>query len=298
MSDDRITTWVELQRKVWNCDDDLRAQLICLENGNGDTISQWPVDLENLPEVIKTTIDMQSSEMPKGSHRLRLVAYADKSRKTQLNELPQTIRGRSQDATAAYADAIALQRATAMAVTNLENTLAIMQRYAEKSEEGRMEMTENFRLAFDKLTESNAENFDQKLRFAEFEAKQRRADQMMESLLTCITPVLTIAVEKFGPKLFNMDPAKLQDMLTSTKPQPPPAPPTAPALQGANNGEQQPTAIEPDNAPSARVPQPGQGSVSSDAKGRAEGNGERATRKRSAAPKRTTTTTKARKQRR
>ncbi len=51
MVDDKITTWINLQRKTWDSDQGLRAELIALESLGGDLIGSWPVDLENLPGV-------------------------------------------------------------------------------------------------------------------------------------------------------------------------------------------------------------------------------------------------------
>lgn len=267
-----------MQCKVYDSDEGLKAEVICLENPSGDAVFTWPIGLENLAEVVRTALDMQAGELPKGAHRYRLVSYASRNKDKQLSELPQTIRGRSSDATSAMSEAIAMQRATAMAVSNLENVNAITLRALENVEGRLNEMTENFTLTFDKLTVANSENFDQRMRFLEFEAKQKRN----EVLLECLTPLITIAVEKYGGKLLNMDPSTLKSLLDDKAPEAPPAPPAAtdpPALQGQTNGEPEPPE-QPDNPPSLDVPTSGQGSVSRHSEARLARNGKRVARER------------------
>jgi hypothetical protein len=284
MSDDRVSNWVGMQCKTYDSDEGLKAEVICLENPSGDAIFTWPVSIENLAEVVRTALDMQAGELPKGAHRYRLVSYGSRDKSKQLSELPQTIRGRSSDASAAMSEAIAMQRATAMAVSNLENVNAITLRALEGVETRLSEMTENFTLTFDKLTVANSENFDQRMRFLEFEAKQKRN----EVLLECLTPLITLAVEKYGGKLMNMDPETIRSLL-DTKPAPA-APAEPPALQGQTNGE--PDSVEPDHKPSAVVPKSGQRSVSRRSEARDQGNSQRHPRKRGAKASRKSTTNK------
>jgi len=293
MADDRVNKWVDAQRTVWDSDQGLRAELITLETPSGDSIGSWPVDLPNLGDAINQAIDLQASELPKGAHRFRLVSYADRARKNQLTELPQTIRGRSGDASAAHAEAIAMQRATAMAISNLENTLGITMRLNEELEKRLGDRTEDFSLTYDKLIQANGENFDQKIRWSEHESKTRRSEQMLEML----TPLVTMAISKFGPMLMRMnanDLANMQKFLAdpfkhtaeTAAAIPETAAPTEPVKpEVVQNGG---PSTEPVSTPNDGLPEPRQGSVSLDAEGGSAGNRERPSAKRSRAVKRTT----------
>jgi hypothetical protein len=276
MAEDRVTTWVSLQRKVWLSDEGMRAELICLENASGDSIAQWPIDFEDLAAAIQVTIELQAAELPKGAHRFRLVAYGDKNKQKQLNELPQTIRGRNNEASQAANDAITLQRSTAMALSNAEHALNLQQRLLESVEHRLSEMTENFGATYERWITSSGENFDQKLRFLEFESKQQRNQQIIEALI----PVMGIVIEKYAGKfLGGADMSAFKKLLAPEEP-PPPAPepaPEPPVQQGPPN---EPT-VEPDNAPHSSVPEPQQRSVPQHAEARGEGNGKRTTRERS-----------------
>lgn len=281
MADDRVSNWVELQKKVWSCDDGLRAELITLETPGGDIVASWPVDLENLGAVINQTIDMQSAELPKGQHRFRLAAYSDKARKNQLNELPQTIRGRSGEASQANADAIALQRATAMAITNFERVCDTLTRMNEKLETRLDERTEDFAQVYNKLIEANADNFDQKIRWSEHEAKTRRNEQLLEMC----EPLIGMAVQRFGPMLLKMNPDDVKHFFEKPAPLPsasnedlkaalariaelearlsnqPLQPEVVAPSQGVDNAG---TSEEPASTASAAVHEPGPQSVSSE----------------------------------
>lgn len=299
MADDRVNKWVDAQRTVWDSDQGLRAEVITLETPSGDSVGSWPVDLSNLGDAINQTIDLQASELPKGAHRFRLVAYSDKAKKNQLTELPQTIRGRSGDASAAHAEAIAMQRATAMAISNLENTLNITMRLNEELEKRLGDRTEDFSLTYDKLIQANGENFDQKIRWSEHETKNRRSEQMLEML----TPLVTMAISKFGPMLMRMnatDLANMQKFLTDplkhvAEMNPPDVAPTeAVKPEVITNAGPSP---EPASPPNDGVSQPGQGSLSHDVERGSAGDRERPSAKRSRAVKRTTKAKKGNKRR-
>jgi hypothetical protein len=279
MADDKVTNWVELQKRVWDSDEGLRAQVITLETSSGDVIGSWPVDIDNLGSVINQNIDLQSAELPKGQHRFKLIAWGDKSRKQQMSELPQTIRGRSGDASQALSDSIALQRATAMAISNLENTLNITLALNDRLQKQLDERTEDFSEIYSRHLELQSDKFDEKIRWDDHQAKIRRNEQMLEML----TPVIGMAVQKFAPMILKMDAGAVAKFFEDPFPKPADAAPAAPAVppppaepeviapppQGNNNAG--PTS-QPASPASPALPEPGQTSVSPGTEGRSEGD--------------------------
>jgi hypothetical protein len=143
-------------------------------------------------------------------------------------------------------------------------------------------MTENFGATYERWITSSGENFDQKLRYLEFESKQQRNQQILEALV----PVMGIVIEKYAGKFLG-DSSALKKLLETAAPEPPPETPPQETQQGPNED----TSNQPVDAPSVSVPEPRQDSAARNTEARGKGNRKRNSRERGRkAPRKSTST--------
>ena len=301
MSETRVSKWLRMQSVTWHCDEGATAARIVLETSSGEQVQQWPSDLKDLEQIVEDCIAMQADELPQGAHGYRLVAYSEKNQ--QLGELPQTIRGRSKDATSAAAEHLQMQKALALEIANMARIGELRNQEFEAQQRRLNDQYDNVGLLLDRNAENASVNFDASLRLKEFDKKQERLDMVYAMFTTVATPLLTMAVEKFGPKLLSMKPSEIIDKVKdsfSAEPDPTApehkAPSEADVLQkltellqpiamrletlelaylakeGPTNGRtDQPTPQRPSDA-SYEVLESGQAGVSQRAEERCEGN--------------------------
>jgi len=231
LNDSKIARWVRMQRVTWQCDESAMAARIVLETHSGEQVAEWPTHLEELEQVIEDAVGMYADELPQGPHAYRLVAYS--SDKRQLSELPQTIRGRSKDASTAASDALQLQKATALFISNVTSWASLARGEADKQQARLDDAQDNTSQLLDLANQLRGHNLEAELRLRQFEEEQKRKDQRQEAFISIITPLATMAVEKYGPKLLSMSPTdileKSKAFLGSTPAEPAPSPPPAPA---------------------------------------------------------------------
>lgn len=289
MADELNTTlarWIRLQRITWQSDSGSKAVRVALER-EGEKIHEFEMATPELAAVLHDAMQLQADELPTGAHQFRVVAYDEKG--LQLSELPQTVRGRSKEATSAANEAITHARASAMNVSNAAAATQLLRTELEREFARNNDLTEDKALLIDKIQELVTQNFDAQLRLAEFNRKMERTDKLYDALTTIFVPLGTLVVEKYGPKLLAMQPSEILDKgkavlaKLNEKDQPTEGEPNVP----------EPTA-QPDSHPVPVVPEPEQGRVPQPVEGGAQGSDGNVSRERGATPSRATKPTKAR----
>jgi hypothetical protein len=106
-------------------------------------------------------------------------------------------------------------------------------------------LQEDLAAALNKVHEISANNFEQELRFQQFMRSSARMDQFIENVQVVLTPLLTMAVEKYGPML----------------------------MEGAKNAAKPKNAQQPSDSADPNRAQPGAGEAEGDCAGGVPGNG-------------------------
>jgi len=202
-----VNNWVRMQRATWDSNAGSVATRFVLENAAGDQVAEWPAKLENVEEIIQDSLTMHAGELPIGNHAFRLVAYSDA--KAQLGELPQTLRGRSKEATSAASELIQMAKAMALMLSNTQQMFALQHQQFEAQEKRLGDQYENVALLIDRNAENASNNLEAQLRLEQFHNEQSRRDKREEAILSIITPIGVMAAEKYGPKLLQMSPAEI-----------------------------------------------------------------------------------------
>lgn len=241
-----INSWVRMQRSTWDCNAGTAATRIVLEDANGSQIWQWPADLKDLEDVIQDAVTMHAGELPVGNHSFRLVAYGEG--KTQLGELPQTLRGRSKEATSAASDMMAMAKSMAVMLNNTQQMYTLQAQQFELQEKRLGDQYENVALLIDRNLEIQSQNLEVQLQLEKFHKEEERRDQRQEAVLSILTPLATLAAQKYGPKLLNMSPAeigtKVSDLFKgSDKPPAEPKPESTAESSPEPKAEPEPVAV-------------------------------------------------------
>jgi hypothetical protein len=237
--EDHLTIWVEMQKRVWHGDTSSKAAFITLKKlPDESVIFRCPADADNIPTMVKQMLAMHAEELPKGSAHSFLLVSTDESG-VQLSELPQTIRGSSQEAKAASVELMALQNATAKALANLDFANQLLLRNLEQKDDKLNTATEDKFALLDKLVQQQATNFEKELELARYEREQSRKDMMVKAGTENLMPILGVVFEHVAKKYLADNPEILGK------------------LGGALNGKQ-PATEEPSNAagPSVAEPRP------------------------------------------
>jgi hypothetical protein len=208
MSDDSntLSRWVRLQRITWSCEQGSKAEKIVIER-DGDRVHEFAVGTPDLANVLADALALQAEELPTGAHSFRLVAYDGSN--VQLSELHQTVRGRSKEAASASNEAVTVARAAAMNVSNAAAATQLLRAELEREMQRNNDLVENQALLLDKLNEMQTQNFEAQLRLETFHREQDRKDKFSEAMSQLLVPMGTLLIEKFGPKLLQMQPAEI-----------------------------------------------------------------------------------------
>ena len=151
---------------------------------------------------------MHAGELPVGNHSFRLVAYGEG--KTQVSELPQTLRGRSKEATSAASELMHMAKAMALMLNNTQQMFALQHQEFEAQQKRLGDQYENVALLIDRNAENASNNLEAQLRLEQFHNEQSRRDKREEAMLSIITPIGVMAMEKYGPKLLSMTPGEIE----------------------------------------------------------------------------------------
>lgn len=243
-----LARWVRLQSITWQADSGSKASRIAIER-DGEKIHEFEVATPGLAAVLHDALELQADELPTGAHQFRVVAYD--SNGGQLSELPQTVRGRSKEATSAANEAITNARASAMNVSTAAAAAQLLRGELDREFARNNDLTEDKALLIDKIQELVTQNFDAQLRLAEFNRKMERTDKLYDALTTIFVPLGTMVMEKYGPKLLAMQPSEILDKGKAVLAKLNEKEPT--------KGEPNEPTPEPDNKPLPVIPQPEQG---------------------------------------
>jgi hypothetical protein len=273
MNDTRLERWVTMQLRVLDSDGEhvSKAVRFTIERRDGDLLAEFPADLPNLATVIRDALQLQGDELPQGSHQFRVVAYNEQ--KKQVSELPQTVKGTNRDATAAAHEAIQLQRASSMAIHNMEFAATHLRTEFDLLRQRYDDTVEDRSLLLDTLNELRTANFTQQLELTRFNKTQERLDKMVEAIGGLVTLAAPMLLKKFAPELAGEMSAAVARI---TAPQP------------EANPNEQPAPTEPVSATSAELPESRQVAVSQPSQGRRAPNHRdhpRAHRRKPAKPK-------------
>lgn len=274
MNDSRLGRWVSLQSRLLQGDNDNLSKPVrfTIERKDGEVINEFPADLENLPQVMTDALLLQGEELPQGSHQFRVVAYD--AEKKQLSELPQTIKGSNRDATAAAHEAIQLQRASSMALHNMDFAATHLRSEFDGLRQRYDDVVEDRSLLLDTLNELRTSNFSQQLELQRFTKSQERLDKIVEAMGGIVTLAAPMLLKKFAPELAGDMVGVIQQLKQAPPPEAKP--------------DEQPTAVEPASPAGAIVPKPRQAALPRSPKRGSEANRRnnvRADRSRSAKPK-------------
>ena len=271
----RLEQWVRLQRKTWDVDAQARASRITVERGHDEVVQSFPAELEDLGRCIQDCLNTQAEELPAGAHQFRAVSYDPTGK--QLGELPQTVKGRNKDATAAGQQALSNQRANAMAVDSLSFVLDKFRVEMEQQSNRLGDLFDDVTALSSSNAEMRLSNEEAMLRRLEFERRQERWDKIFDAVGSIATMVVPPLVEKFAPKLLGMTSedmvkkaAAALDKLTE-----PTVPPTPESKEGTLADVKSETAgptTEPIGAIVPVVAQPRPGTLQGNTQGRGKGN--------------------------
>jgi hypothetical protein len=234
---------------------------------------------------------MQADELPKGAHQFRVVAYDPTGK--QLAELPQTVQGRSKDASTAGSNAIAAQRANHMAVDTLVLANTVTQQQLSQVAASNSDLHDDVTQLISTVNDLRLSNEDMLLKRLEFEDKMAHKAKVFEAIEGAIgqllVPIGTLVIQKYGPQLLGMT---VEDLQKLAPPVPKPADPEPPAESPTNVGTVAPTE-EPVDSIVPVVPESGQGTLPPNTQGGSQRNNRLLPRKRG--PKAPTTKTTKRK---
>lgn len=218
MDDNRLARWLRFQQITWQSDAGAKAVEIVLERPDGEKVASFDVNRSNLAQIVADCLTMQGDELPIGSHSYRLVSY-DAEHK-QLAELPQTVRGRNRDATSAASDAMAMQKAVAQALRNLESVASLNQDIQTRLAETLDNERDNTNQLLDMNRQLRDNNLEHELRIREFDKRQERIDKFLEGAGSIITLLAPILVKKFLPDLANSElfPKQIESATEKAKP--------------------------------------------------------------------------------
>jgi hypothetical protein len=195
--DNSLTTWVRMQ-KVWHSDSSSKASTIVLRRkGEESIIFRCPVgeERDDIEGIIRQALQMQATELPKGQHPFVLTALDENG--VQLSELPQTIKGTSQDATSAATEAIAMANAHAKALGNMDFVQTRLIEVIEKLQASTARYIEDNSLLVNALTEERSVNHAQALERDKFHRSAEQRDKIVEGLTPAINLLLEQAVRKY-----------------------------------------------------------------------------------------------------
>lgn len=230
MSDSRLGRWVQRQLRTIDGETGFRAVKLCFERTDGPVVETWHIETPNLENEIEERVVAQMEELPGGPHSYKFVAYGPDG--SQMSELPQTLRGRSREATGAATEATAMQRATALSLENVQTAVTLLRTELEAKTGQLATANEDVAAVLAKLNEMSSQNFDQQLKLQEFMRKQDRLDKMWEGAGGIVTMLGTMAAEKYGPKLMGM-----LEHASETAPEPVHSNSPEPSVPGKGEGE-------------------------------------------------------------
>jgi hypothetical protein len=199
VDDNRLARWLRFQQVTWQSDAGAKAVEIALERPDGERVALFDVNRANLAQIVTDCLVMQGDELPIGSHPYRLVSY-DAEHK-QLAELPQTVRGRNRDATSAASDAMAMQKAVAQSLRNLESVAQLNEQFQTRLAETLDGERDNTNALLDMNRQLRDNNLEADLRLRQFEKREERIDKMLELVGGVFTLVAPALIKKFMPEL-------------------------------------------------------------------------------------------------
>ena len=272
----RLERWVAIQQKTWMVDEGTRASRIAVERPGGEQVQSFHSELPELGRALQDCLDLQAEELPAGtSHQFRIVSYDPAGK--QLSEVPQTIRGKSKDASQANQHQLQQSRAHHQDI----DTMSFVLDKTTASLEQAMTRVGDLFDDVTQLTESNTvmrlNNEEAQLRRLEFERRMARHDKVFEAIGELIAPIGMIVLEKLGPKLLGATPGEMLTKVTTALE----AVKETKQAEGTPNGE--PTDSKPSDPLGAVVPEPrprtlpanrkaGRASSGGNTQGRGKGN--------------------------
>jgi len=186
--------WIDQQTKLVE-ESGATPKNLVLEGPDGRPWATLPVATEGLQQRAEAAQRSLESTMPNGSHSARWVLFDGQL--AQFSCLPCVLRGRSQDATAAAKDAQAFARATSVQLANTEH-LATLQKNLLDQAFKRLEETQEDRFELkEALSNIVNANQDADFRQKQFEAGERRLDEILKTVAPMFGAAANILAEKF-----------------------------------------------------------------------------------------------------
>jgi hypothetical protein len=218
VDDNRLSRWLKFQQVTWQSDAGAKASEIVLERPDGEKVASFDINRSNLAQIVADCLTMQGDELPIGSHSYRLVSYDDAHK--QLAELPQTVRGRNREATSAASDAMAMQRAVAQSLRNLESVASLNEQIQNRLAETLDNERDNTNQLLDMNRQLRDNNLEHELRLRQFEKREERIDKFLEGAGGLITLLAPLLIKKFLPELAasEMVAKQLDSMTEKAKP--------------------------------------------------------------------------------
>lgn len=182
----RFDAWLDMQLRL--VDDGAIVSTIVLEGPDGAPWGTWPRGFPALAESIEGIIGSLARELPRGKHACRLVSLS--SDKAQLSAFPLVVVGGNSDASEATAQAMNQQRATALALANLERAQKGMDTLMIRTAELTEQVCKANDSLYRELDDLRRRTESQRTESAREQGKQDRLNALFER----VAPLLDVAM--------------------------------------------------------------------------------------------------------
>lgn len=240
----QITNWIELQQRIKSADDTHAVEIV-LEGPDQTKWGRWPINLDNLPATVEAAAKSLEADLASGRHTAKLQALDASGNQVSMH--PVTLHGKSQQASAAATDAIAMQRAVATLTSNTEAMLNLSRNMCERQDKAIESLQEDRACLIEKLTEISALNLEAELRIKESERRRETMAQIGLAIATAAGPALAPLIGKLAEALDVkldgwIEAARSKKLPPKSAEQTPAGPPeaSAPAAPSVPSGESAP----------------------------------------------------------
>lgn len=195
---DRIDNWVDTQKRMVG-PDAISVATVVLVGPDGDAWGTWDIKTDDLAQQITDLCATQAEALGSGAHHCKLVGLD--GRGNQLALLHHRISGKATQALGAGAEANALQRATGVAIANLEQLLATQAGHLEKLSGIADSLLEDRTILVDEFNKLQSDNLDVQLRTQEWLEDRAFKKEVWEFVKVSVAPTLLPAVVAYVEKL-------------------------------------------------------------------------------------------------
>jgi len=249
---ERIETWIKSQQAMVG-PDSVCVTRIVLVGPEGDSWGTWPLEMENIATEIDATIITQGEGRGSGVYACKLLGL-DRTG-GQLALLPIRVTGHQPNLVGTGAEANALQRATGVAVSSLEQVIMGQGNQIAKALETIESLMEDRTILLEEFNKQAAQNLDVELRRLEWERRVKREDEVFELFKEVVAPSLAGLANAWAERQ-EEDRKERKRLAEQQQAKFPPGWPDPSEISGRTEPPATPPPAEPPPTPPAAPPAP------------------------------------------